>query len=242
MRPLIGVTAGDGGRKGHASIREDYLLSVEESGGAAVLLAPAPPARAKALVERLDGLLLSGGVDVDPGIYGQAPHARLGRVDRRRDDFEIALLRAALRRDLPVLAICRGQQVLNVALGGTLVQDIPSLVSGAAEHHVRTPRWRLSHAVAVTRGTRLHELVGRDTVAVNSIHHQSVDRVGQGLVVSARCPDDGVIEGVELPGSRFVVGVQWHPESFRTRPDSFRRLFEAHVDACRTGVLVGRDQ
>jgi putative glutamine amidotransferase len=232
-RPVVGVTLGDGDEPGLHAVREDYVRSVEQAGAVPVVLPPLRPEDVPVLVDRLDGVLLSGGVDVDPALYGQEPHARLGRVNRRRDDFEIALVVEALRRDLPILGICRGQQVLNVAAGGTLVQDIPSLVAGSVNHHRGGPRWRRAHRVLVTAASRLGDILGEDAVSVNSIHHQSVDRVADGLVVSARCPDDGVVEGLEMPASRFVVAVQWHPESFWNRAGSFQRLFDAHADACR---------
>jgi len=240
MRPVIGITLGDGSRPGLHAIRADYVRSVEQAEAAPVVLAPGLPGHASTLLDRIDGLVLSGGADVDPALYGEAPHPRLGRVDRRRDDFELALVRTALERDLPTLAICRGQQVLNVALGGTLVQDIPSTIKGAMPHDAPGKRWRCSHPVEVLPGSRLREILGHDTVFVNSFHHQSVDRVGPGLVVSARCPQDGVIEALEMPGRRFVVAVQWHPESFWNKASSFQPLFDAHAAACRAGALVGR--
>jgi putative glutamine amidotransferase len=160
-------------------------------------------------------------------------------VNRRRDDFELELTREALRRDTPVLGICRGQQVLNVATGGTLVQDIPSTVAGAMKHEGKGPRHRPSHQVEVSASSRLRAILGQVTVSVNSIHHQAVERLGEGLVVSARCPEDGVVEGLEMPGRRFVVGVQWHPESFWNRAESFQPLFDAHVGACRAAAHAG---
>jgi len=236
MRPVIGVTLGDGDEPGIHAVRQDYVRSVEQSGAVPVVLPPVSPDDVPALLARLDGVLLSGGVDVDPALYGQEPHPRLGRVNRRRDDFELALVREALRRDLPILAICRGHQLLNVATGGTLVQDIASSVQGHADHDGKGPRWRRSHRVDVTAPSRLREILGQDALSVNSIHHQAVDRVGDDLVVSARCPEDGVVEGLERPASRFVVAVQWHPESFWNRADSFQRLFDAHAEACRSAA------
>lgn len=235
-RPVVGVTLGDGDEPGVHAVRQEYVRSVEQAGGVPVVLPPVSPGDVPALLDHLDGLLLSGGVDVDPALYGQEPHPRLGRVNRRRDDFEIALVQEAVRRDVPVLAICRGQQVLNVAAGGTLVQDIPSLVEGGVSHDGKGPRWRRAHPVELTGPSRLRDILGEDAVDVNSIHHQSVDRVGEGLVVSARCPGDGVVEGLERPASRFVVAVQWHPESFWNRPRSFQRLFDAHAGACRAAA------
>jgi putative glutamine amidotransferase len=234
MRPVIGVTLGDGDEPGVHAVREDYVRSVEQSGALPVVLPPVSPDDVPALLDRLDGVLLSGGVDVDPALYGQQPHPRLGRVNRRRDDFELALAREALRRDVPVLAICRGHQLLNVASGGTLVQDIASVVGGHVEHDGTGPRWRRTHRVEVTGPSRLREILGQDALSVNSTHHQAVDRVGDGLVVSARCPEDGIVEGLERPASRFVVAVQWHPESFWNRSDSFQQLFDAHAAACRS--------
>ncbi len=238
-QPVVGITLGDGDKPGFHAMREDYVRSVEQAGAVPVVLPPVAPADVPALLDRLDGVLLSGGVDVDPALYGQARHPRLGRVNRRRDDFELALTREALRRDLPILAICRGHQVLNVAAGGTLVQDIPSTLEGDVEHDASGRRWRRSHRVQVTSGTRLHEILGQDALSVNSFHHQAVERVGAGLVVSALCPEDRVVEGLEMPGRRFVVSVQWHPESFWNQPDSFQPLFDAHAEACRAGVAVG---
>jgi putative glutamine amidotransferase len=236
MRPVIGVTLGDGDEPGVHAMREDYVRSVEQSGAVPVVLPPVSPGDVPALLDRLDGVLLSGGVDVDPALYEQERHPRLGRVNRRRDDFELALVREGLRRDVPILAICRGHQLLNVATGGTLVQDIPSLVEGQVEHDGRGPRWGRTHRVEVTGPSRLREILGQDALSVNSIHHQAVGRVGDGLVVSARCPEDGIVEGLERPASRFVVAVQWHPESFWNRPDSFQQLFDAHAEACRSAA------
>lgn len=237
MRPVVGITLGDGGRPGFHAMREDYVRSVEQAGAVPVVLPPVRAEDAAALVDRLDGLLLSGGVDVDPALFDQAPHPKLGQVDRRRDDFELALTREALRRDRPILAICRGHQVLNVATGGTLIQDIPSIVTGAVEHDARGPRWRRVHRVDLSAPSRLREILGQDAMSVNSFHHQAVDRVGEGLVVSARS-EDGVVEGLEAPARRFVLAVQWHPESFWSRSDSFQPLFDAHAEACREDALA----
>jgi putative glutamine amidotransferase len=234
----VGVTLGDGDEPGLHAMREDYVRSVEQSGAIPVVLPPVRPEDVPAILDRLDGVVLSGGVDVDPALYGQVPHPKLGRVNRRRDDFELALTREALRRDVPVLAICRGHQVLNVATGGTLFQDIASLVMRGIEHEGEGPRFRHSHRVDLADSSRLRAILGQGTVSVNSIHHQAVERPGAGLVVSARCHEDGIVEGLEMPGRRFVVGVQWHPESFWNRPESFQPIFDAHVEACRDTDLA----
>jgi putative glutamine amidotransferase len=237
MRAVIGVTLGDGDRKGYHSMREDYVRSVDAAGAVPLVLPTQGPEAAEAILDRLDGLVLSGGIDVDPALYGCAPHPKLGRVDRARDEFEIALTRLALRRDLPILAICRGQQLLNVATGGTLIQDIPSVVTGAVAHDAPGRRTRRSHPGEVAPGSRLGEILGPGPLLVNSFHHQAIDRLGQGLKVTGRAPD-GVIEAVEMEERSFVVGVQWHPESFWREPVSFRALFEAHVEACRVASPV----
>jgi putative glutamine amidotransferase len=185
------------------------------------------------MLDRLDALVLSGGVDVDPALYGEPRHATVTRVVPERDAFEIALVDEALRRELPLLAICRGHQVLNVARGGTLYQDIPSQIPGAGHHDRDSARWEYCHDVDVLPGTRLREVLGRDKVAVNSFHHQAVKDVGRGLVVSARGAGDGVVEAIEDPTRRFALGVQWHPESFWDQPRTFQALFEAVVRAAR---------
>jgi putative glutamine amidotransferase len=226
-RPSIGITIGyDDRRSGIHELRHEYVGSVEETGALPFVLVPGKPEDAPSLLDRLDGLLLSGGSDVDPALYGRPPHPKLGKVIRERDDFELALCREALQRDVPILAICRGQQVLNVATGGTLVQDLPSEL-GSMDHDPRRQRWQVAHDVRIVPGTRLSEILGRDKVSVNSFHHQAVENLGAGLIVSARSEKDDVVEGIEMPGRHFVVAVQWHPESFLGRPDGFRSLFEA---------------
>ena len=212
-------------------LREDYIRSVERGGGLPLVLAPGVAADAPDLLERIDGLVLSGGSDIDPALYGEAPHPKLGAVFRERDDFELALAREAVARDRPILAICRGHQVLNVALGGTLVQDIPSEVLGDTTHDARSERWERAHDVRILHGTRLGAILGRETVAVNSFHHQAVERLGEGLVISAYSSGDNLIEGIEMPDRRFVIGVQWHPESFWNRADGFGALFQGLVAA-----------
>jgi putative glutamine amidotransferase len=233
-RPVIGVTAGSSATNREVfAVRDDYVRAVEESGGLPVVLAPGPVAHVPELLGRLDGLLLSGGADLDPTHYGETTHETVAGVSLERDAFELALSREALARDLPFLAICRGHQVLNVATGGTLVQDIPSQVSGALDHDPKRERWEPAHDVRILPGTRLREILGRDRVAVNSFHHQSIKAPGQGVVVSARAVGDDVIEGIELPNRRFVVGVQWHPEAFWDQPQHFQPLFAALIDASR---------
>jgi putative glutamine amidotransferase len=241
MAPVIGITLDDEhARPGVHVLRDDYVRSVEQAGAIPMIVAPCAPGHAPRLIDRLDGLLLSGGVDVDPLLFGEEPHPRLRRVDRHRDDLELALTREALRRDIPILAICRGIQVLNVASGGTLIQHLPSEVAGGERHDCPEPRSRRVHRIETEPGTHLRDILGPETVSVNSFHHQAVGRLGDGLVASARCPEDGVIEGLEHPGRPFVVGVQWHPETFWEHPDSFQPLFDAQAHACTNGGASAR--
>lgn len=232
MRPPIGITlAFDSEDPVRFTLRQDYVKSVDLAGGLPIVLPPTRAADAGDLLDRVAAVVLTGGSDLDPAFYGAPPHPKLGAVMRERDEFEIALCREALGRDMPVLAICRGCQVLNVATGGTLVQDIPSEVAGAVDHDPKVERWQAAHEVRVLRGTKLREVLGKDSVAVNSFHHQAVGRVGRGLVVSARSESDDVIEAIEAPDRRFFLGVQWHPEGFWREEEGFHALFEALVQA-----------
>lgn len=228
-RPAIGITTGIDD-KGFFSLRPEYARAVEKAGGLPVLLPPGDDALSH--LDRVSGLMLSGGSDIDPAIYGEAPHPT-SRWVRERDDFELALAQAALERDLPLLAICRGQQVLNVAAGGTLVQDIPSQLPVPGPHYPKdVPRWQVAHEVEILPGTRLREIVGRDVLEVNSFHHQAVRELGRGLRLAAR-GRDGVVEAVESAAHRFVIGVQWHPEAMWNREPDHQELFRGFVDAAR---------
>jgi putative glutamine amidotransferase len=195
----------------HQAVPDCYLELLDLAGLAAVLIPVHGPAGGAAdMLGRVDGLVLTGGGDVAPGRYAAARAAQTAEVDPRRDDVEIELVRLARQRDMPVLAICRGIQLLNVALGGTLLQDLPTADPPCSAHMALTSWNGAAHAVRPEPGTMLHRLLGPDVV-VNSLHHQAVDRVAPGLRAAARAPD-GVIEAVEDPAARFVVGLQWHPE------------------------------
>jgi putative glutamine amidotransferase len=224
--PTIGITS--------CRKLEDYRQAVLHVSAEARIL-DASMAVTDAL-DGLDGLMLTGGDDVLPGLYGAEPLPAT-RVDATgRDEFEIALVKEARKRDLPILAICRGIQVLNVAFGGTLVQDIPTELTGALAHSLTVPphqSYDLAHEVWIDKDTVLAELL-RDRIAddgceVNSRHHQAIARVAPGFRVSATAPD-GVIEAIEDPAARFCVGVQWHPENF-WRTGEFRPLFEGFIEA-----------
>jgi putative glutamine amidotransferase len=214
----------------------DYEESIRRAGGEPWVVEAGINLPAD-VIDRADGLLLAGGGDVNPELFGEAPHPTFDAAESGRDGFEIELITLAARRDLPLLAICRGIQVLNVARGGTLVQDIPSELPGTLEHKLAVPphnAFDLAHEVWIEKDSLLSRLTGdtgksADTVDVNSRHHQSVKKLGQGLVTTATAPD-GVIEAIEDPAQRFLLGVQWHPENFY-RTGEFRSLFEGFVKA-----------
>lgn len=205
-----------------------YFEAVNRAGGIAVLLPPQPvdAAIAARVLDRLDGLIITGGKDVDPALYGQAAHPTTDEPRPDRDAWEDALLTAAIERDLPFLGICRGVQLLNVALGGTLHQHLPEVV-GSERYNLGDGVFAVNE-VTVDPTTKTAELIG-DALAVKSYHHQAIDTVADGLVVSARS-DDGTIQAVELPGASFGVGVQWHPEEDAAED---ARLFEGLVAAAR---------
>ncbi len=230
MRPVVGITAyaEPSVRWGvwdvpAAVIPLNYVEQVEAAGGRALLVPPSEEAVGETL-DVLDGLLFSGGSDIDPEPYGQDAHPETTGIRAERDRAELALLAAALERDMPVLAVCRGSQVLNVARGGDLVQHLPEVVGD--ERHKHTPGVFADHDVDVHEGTRLAALLG-ERAPVKSHHHQGFGRLGEGLVEAARA-DDGTIEAVEDPSKRFALGVLWHPEAGEDAA-----LFRALVDEAR---------
>jgi putative glutamine amidotransferase len=212
----------------------DYEESVRRAGGDLRVIA-ADRESPMDVVANSDGILLAGGGDVLPSLYGDQPHPAFDAAEAGRDDYELELVRLAGEADVPLLAICRGIQVLNVARGGTLMQHIPDDVTGAVDHNVREPRVAIAHEVWVTAGSLLDRLM-RETeedggFPVNSRHHQAVRTLGSGLVTTATAPD-GVVEAIEDPSRRFVLGVQWHPENFY-RTGEFRALFEGFIEAAQ---------
>lgn len=235
-RPLIGLTTSvrpDGAGLSSDGLRQTYVQAVRYAGGAPVLIPAGPEDVLRDTFERLDGLLLPGGLDVAPAEYGEAPHPRLGSVEPERDRVELTLCRWALAGEKPVLGICRGIQVMNVAAGGTLYQDIPSQYKTDIAHasDQTLPRAYLAHNVALEPGMRLTRLVGAEPLPVNSWHHQAIKDLASGLVVSARSAD-GIIEGAEVPGHRFAVSVQFHPEDLYRLDERIQRLFAGFVAVC----------
>jgi len=238
MIPVIGLTLdseapGGYSKKPWYALRQNYCDAVARAGGLPMLL-PHEPELAAQYLARIDGLLVTGGAfDVDPALFGAGErHATVTTKDRRTT-FELAITRLGHARDLPILGICGGEQLLAVALGGTLVQHIPDEVPAALKHEQPNPRDEPGHAVRVAEGTLLHRIVGRTEMQVNSAHHQSVKAVPAGVAINA-VASDGVIEGIEDGRRRFCLGVQWHPEYAVDPAD--QRIIEAFVHAARRGA------
>ncbi len=237
-RKIIGITCATAPRQGLESARQTlnrpYAWAVEQAGGVPLFIpATSYTENANAYLSVLDGLLLSGGVDVSPSQYGEEDDPELGEVDPDRDSIELPLTRLALEQDMPLFAICRGVQILNIALCGTLYQDLPSQRGSWIQHQQRLaaiPRHCVTHTIHIEPDTRLHQIVGSTRMATNSFHHQALKQIGAGLCVTAHARD-GIIEAVESPKHRYVLGVQFHPEETAAVDEKSRLLFEDFVRA-----------
>lgn len=234
--PVIGIPCCSVARPGSGRILyggyQSYIEALIAAGATPLLIPPGLSAEAlEALCGRLDGLLLAGGGDIDPVHYGEERAPYCGEIEAERDDLELALTRLALDRDLPIFGICRGMQTLNVAAGGSLYQDIAAKRPNALAHQ-QSERKLLAHHVLIERDSRLHALLGADDLEVNSLHHQSVSQPGAGVRIVGWAPD-GVAEAMELPGRRFAIAVQYHPEELVETDALSRRLFAAFTQACR---------
>lgn len=236
-RPVIGIPTAQAQptQAGYVyqKVGAPYIHALEAAGAIPILL---PVCQDDAAIERLlslvDGILLQGGGDILPSLYGQEQRPEVDQPSEETDRFELEICRRCIEMDKPLLAICRGIQVLNVALGGTLVQDIPTQLSTPILHRQKQSRQTASHTIHVEPGTHLAEVLGETDLAVNSFHHQALDRLGANLKVSARS-EDNLIEGVELPGKDFIVGVQFHPEETTQTVLPTANLFTALVEAGR---------
>ena len=226
--PLASAPQGGYSKYPWYALRQNYADAVAGAGGLPLAL-PHRPELAEAMLDRIQALVITGGAfDVGPELYGDSATHAATTLKSGRTAAELALLRGALARDMPVLGICGGEQLLAVGLGGTLIQHIADAIPGALAHEQPNPRHQPGHEVAITPGTRLAAITGAATLAVNSAHHQAVRAPGRGRV-NAAAPD-GVIEGIEDPARRFCIGVQWHPEFLINAAD--RNLFDALVAAC----------
>ncbi len=240
--PLIALSTTTATVDGRPRVRvnKPYADALRRAGALPVAVPPMDPENAAALLERVDGLVLTGGEDVEARLYGEAPHPRAEAPDPERDRWEAALVRAARTHRLPTLAICRGMQIANVAFGGTLVQDIASERPGAEKHGREDARAARVHAVHVEAGTRLARVLGVESLTVNSLHHQAVDRHGSGLRIVARA-GDGIVEAVEWADDDWwMLGVQWHPEELDRSPEGWdRMLFDRFVSAVTASGASG---
>lgn len=247
MRPLIGIAC-------HADFRQEsgrpiycnnraYSHAIEQAGGIPVLIPFLDDVTSlENLLVRLDGVLLSGGVDIVPERYAEEPHPMLRRTSAELDEFEFTLADWILREDMPVLGVCRGMQLLNVVLGGTLYQDLDSLHPGGMEHcYQKLPRNTISHDVFVEPGSRMEKVLGTRQFGVNSLHHQAVKMPGKGVRITGRA-EDGIPELMEVPSYRFVMAVQFHPEEIYMKENACADLFSAFVHACNSASLIEEDE
>lgn len=240
INPKIGITTGYSWKSGYCMLRDFYVKSIEKAGGLPLMIPPIiGKEKVEVFLEVLDGILLSGGSDVNPKFYGDRPSITT-KIGPFRDEFEIELIRKAVERKKPILAICRGIQILNVALGGNLIQEVQKI--SAIKHYwvssgdVETPWWLDTHIVEIKKGTLLEKIFGVNKLNVNSFHHQAVKSLGKGLLASAFAPD-GIIEAVEHEEHPFCVGVQWHPEGMIEVHKEQLRLFKAFVAVAKGETL-----
>ena len=237
MRPLIGIPCQADYREGSGRPiycnNRTYIHAIENAGGVPILIPMLHDlSLLETLLQRLDGVLFSGGVDIDACQYNEAAHPQLGEVDSRLDALELFLVRWALQARVPILGVCRGMQLLNVALGGSLYQDLGAQYSKAVEHCRRElPRNTLIHSIHITEGSQMEQVLGTNEIWSNSLHHQAVKEPGQGVRISG-ISEDGVAELLEVPAYPFVMGMQGHPEELYTSEAHCAKLFSAFVEAC----------
>ena len=227
MKPLIGLTSSFNWENNQYTLPESYVKAVENNGGTEIILPQTMDIDTKQLLELVDGIILTGGVDIDPYLYGEPPIPQQGRIDPVRDHFEIKITKAAIEADKPVLAICRGCQVLNVAAGGTLYQDINSQIKGSLKHSGQAPTYYASHPVKLAEKSKLAEIFNSTSTRVNSFHHQGVKNIGIDLEATAWA-DDGTIEGIEHKTKKYIIGVQWHPE--RMLESEQNKIFKKFIE------------
>ncbi|MFH1676160.1 MAG: gamma-glutamyl-gamma-aminobutyrate hydrolase family protein [bacterium] len=238
--PVIGITAGyqycpdvAPQTEEYFYVYEPYIRAIHDAGGVPIIIPTGLESRfSNKVMTVLDGLLLAGGIDVDPSRYNDHPNMNLGKVDPKRDRTEIDLFNLAFNLNLPILGICRGIQLINVALDGTLHQDLPSLVRMAMDHFPKFPPNEPVHRIYIEDKSQLRKILGESSLRVNSTHHQGIKLLGKGMEISAKAPD-GIIEAIEHPTKRWVIGVQWHPELMWPLDKIMGKLFLAFVEACK---------
>lgn len=223
MQPVIGITPDYDPTAQRYKIHQDYVSAILSGGGCPILLFPHSE-----IPSFLDGILLSGGGDIDPLFFGEEPLFQSGEISPLRDDFELSLCQKALAQQLPLLGICRGMQIINIALGGTIFQDISVQTNSNLKHSQQAPREYATHSIFIEKNSLLSSLFGKEKTTINSFHHQAVDRLGEGLIPTAKS-QDGLTEAIEHTNRPFVLGVQWHPEAMRTEEQ--KKLFTAFLKA-----------
>jgi putative glutamine amidotransferase len=231
MKPRIGITCAFGeATPDHYSLSSLYVDAVAAAGGLPLVLPAVTSSHFREIARCIDGLLLPGGGDVDPAYFGEEPRIENGRIDPVADAFEIGLIREFLKTGRPILGVCRGMQVLNVAAGGDLHQDIRVATGSPLQHVQQAPGWHGTHEITLSEGSLLRAVLKEERLRVNTFHHQAVRRVAPGFVASAAAAD-GIIEAIEKEGDAFVLGVQWHPERMLPQAEASQRLFSAFVNA-----------
>lgn len=233
MRPLIGVTCDYDLTADRFQLRSDYCKAIYAAGGLPVMLPYIDVEDLYSMALKLDGIVFTGGGDIDPRYFGEHPHYALGQVNPVRDEVEIRLCAWAMKNDMPVLGICRGIQVMNVAMGGTLYQDIAAQLRAQVtiNHRQTAPVWHPVHKVSFEADSRICSIIGQHQVWVNSFHHQAIKEVAPPFCVTGRA-DDGIIEAIESREHSFALGVQWHPERMYKRHQHMLLLFKAFIEAC----------
>lgn len=233
-RPIIGITCDYDIEKGVSQLYRGYYNAVLRAGGLPFLIANMGEDNISEILDPLDGILFTGGQDVEPEYFGENPHQNLGSVNPYRDQLEIPLCRKALGEDMPILGICRGVQLMNVAMGGTIYQDLESQWERGElqKHNQLAPDWYGSHEVELVKGSKLADVLGVERIRTNSFHHQAIKEPAQCFKIGAFC-GDGVIEGIESRHHSFAIGVQWHPERMWEKDERMLSLFKGLINAAK---------
>lgn len=231
MIPLIGVLPNVDGEK-KSKIENTYIRAIEASGGAAILLPyTANPESIDRFIDLCDGFIFAGGADIEPARYGEEKHPRCGETTPYRDEVEFLAFEKIMKTEKPIMGICRGSQLINVALGGTLYQDIPSEIKTDLTHKQEHPHSEPAHEANVVSGSLLHSLIGKSRIHINSLHHQAIKELGDGLSPMA-VADDGIIEAIVRTGKRLVWGFQWHPEKTFDNSEDSKAIFKKFIEEC----------
>ena len=229
LAPKIGITCSEDVKEGKTFLTNYYPRCIQRSGGIPWLI-PSIEKNINGYLSGLDGLILSGGVDVDPLYFGEEPIIGMGEITPGRDNFEIKLTQAAIILDIPILAICRGVQVLNIAMKGSIYQDILTQVPGVYKHMQNAPKWYPTHTIHIASGSILEDIFKAETAKVNSFHHQAVNDLADGILAIAGTAD-GIVEAITMPDKKFVLGVQWHPECMAEKFKEQQQIFNEFVKA-----------